>query len=163
MHLVVDPVLADLRVTAADHPSLDAHIERFADEIKAEPRCFGRLGGIDPKPFPSHIARACSRETGFRIAALHEGRVLGLARVDDRGEVTMVVVAAARGRGVGLALARAMVDRARAEGFERLVLRSSRRSRAVIALAESMGFVVVDLGRGRIDLILDLVRAASSA
>ncbi len=72
----------------------------------------------------------------------------------------MVVVADARGRGVGLALARAMIDRARADGCRRLVLRSSRRSRAAVALAESMGFVVVDLGRGRIDLILDLVQAA---
>ena len=86
--------------------------------------------------------------------------MVGLARVDDAGEVFVVVVAAARGRGVGLALARAMVDRARADGVARLVLRSSRRSRAVVALAESMGFVVVDLGRGRIDLILDLVQAA---
>jgi GNAT superfamily N-acetyltransferase len=102
----------------------------------------------------------CSRESGFRIAALHEGRVVGLARVDDDGEVFMVVVAEARGRGVGLALARAMIDRARAGGCRRLVLRSSRRSRAAVALAESMGFVVVDLGRGRIDLILDLVQAA---
>lgn len=163
MHLVVEPVLADLRITAADHPSLDAGIERFADEIRAEPRYFGRLGGTDPKPFPSLVARVCSRESGFRIAALHKGRVVGLARVDDRGEVFMVVAAAARGRGVGLALARASVDRARADGFDRLVLRSSRRSRAAIALAESMGFVVVDLGRGRVDLILDLVHAMSSA
>ena len=160
MDLVIDPLLADLRITAADHPSLDGGIERFADEIKAEPRYFGRPDGTGPKPFPSLVARVCSRESGFRIAALHEGRVVGLARVDDEGEAFVVVVAAARGRGVGLALARAMVDRARADGCTRLVLRSSRRSRAAVALAESMGFVLVDLGRGRIDLILDLVRAA---
>jgi GNAT superfamily N-acetyltransferase len=160
MDLVIDPPLADLRITAADHPSLDGGIERFADEIRTEPRYFGRLDGTGPKPFPSLVARACSRESGFRIAALHEGRVVGLARVDDEGEVFMIVVAAARGRGVGLALARAMVERARSVGCTRLVLRSSRRSRAAIALAESMGFVVVDVGRGRIDLILDLVRAA---
>ena len=163
MDLVTDlpfPPIEDLRITAADHPSLDGGVERFADEIKAEPRYFGRLDGTGPKPFPSLIARVCSRESGFRIAALHEGRVVGLARVDDDGEVFMVVVAEARGRGVGLALARAMIDRARADGCRRLVLRSSRRSRAAVALAESMGFVVVDLGRGRIDLILDLVQAA---
>jgi hypothetical protein len=53
-----------------------------------------------------------------------------------------------------------MVDRARSEGCRRLVLRSSRRSRAAVALARSMGFVVVDVGLGRIELILDLVRAA---
>ena len=127
---------------------------------RTEPRYFGRLDGTGPKPFPSLIARVCSRESGFRIAALHEGRVVGLARVDDAGEVFVVVVADARGRGVGLALARALIDRARAHGCRRLVLRSSRRSRAAVALAESMGFVVVDLGRGRIELILDLVQAA---
>ena len=163
MDLLTDaasPMFVDLRITPADHPSLDGGVERFADEIKAEPRYFGRLDGTGPKPFPSLIARVCSRESGFRIAALHEGRVVGLARVDDAGEVFVVVVADARGRGVGLALARALIDRARMDGCRRLVLRSSRRSRAAVALAESMGFVVVDLGRGRIDLILDLVQAA---
>jgi GNAT superfamily N-acetyltransferase len=157
---VNDHVLADVRITPADHPSLDAGVARFADEVKAEPRYFGRPADPGPKPFPSLIARVCSRESGFRFAALHEGRVVGLARVDDQGEVFMVVVAAARGRGVGLALARAMVVRAKADGCTRLVLRSSRRSRAAVALAESMGFIVVDVGRGRIELILDLVRAA---
>lgn len=163
MDLVTDlplPPYEDLRIIAADHPSLDSGIARFADEIRTEPRYFGRPHGTGPKPFPSLIARACSRESGFRIAALHEGRVVGVARVDDDGEVFMVVVADARGRGVGLALARRMIDRARADGCSRLVLRASRRSRAAVALAESMGFVVVDLGRGRIDLILDLVQAA---
>jgi GNAT superfamily N-acetyltransferase len=106
------------------------------------------------------VARVCSRESGFRIAALHEGRIVGLARVDDRGEVLVVVVAAARGRGVGLALAHAMVDRARADGVARLVLRSSRRSRAIVALAESVGFVAADVGLGRVELTLDLRRAA---
>ena len=163
MDLVTDAVsrtFEGLRITPADHPSLDGGVERFADEIRTEPRYFGRLDGTGPKPFPSLIARVCSRESGFRIAALHEGRVVGLARVDDAGEVFVVVVADARGRGVGLALARALIDRARAHGCRRLVLRSSRRSRAAVALAESMGFVVVDLGRGRIELILDLVQAA---
>ena len=97
MDLVTDPVLADVRITAADHPSLDAGVARFADEVKAEPRYFGRPGGPGPKPYPSLIARVCSRESGFRIAALHEGRVVGLARVDDHGEVFMVVVALPEG------------------------------------------------------------------
>jgi GNAT superfamily N-acetyltransferase len=160
MDLAVDAVLEDLRIIAADHPSLDAGIEQFADEVRAEPRCFGRFDGTGPKPFPSVVARVCSRESGFRIAALHEGRIVGLARVDDRGEVLVVVVAAARGRGVGLALAHAMVDRARADGVPRLVLRSSRRSRAIVALAESVGFVAADVGLGRVELTLDLRRAA---
>jgi GNAT superfamily N-acetyltransferase len=160
MELAPDPVLADVRIIPADHPSLDAQVAQFAAVVRAEPRYFGRPNNPGPKPFPSLIARVCSRESGFRIAALHEGRVVGLARVDDHGEVYVVVVAASRGRGVGLALARALVDRARADGCTRLVLRSSRRSRAAVALAESMGFVVVDVGRGQIELILDLVRAA---
>jgi GNAT superfamily N-acetyltransferase len=160
MDLAVDAVLEDLRIIAADHPSLDAGVEQFADEVRAEPRCFGRFDGTGPKPFPSVVARVCSRESGFRIAALHEGRIVGLARVDDRGEVLVVVVAAARGRGVGLALARAMVDRARADGVPRLVLRSSRRSRAIVALAESVGFIGADVGLGRVELTLDLRRAA---
>ena len=89
-------------------------VERFADEIRAKPRYFGRPDGTGPKPFPSLIAWVCSCESGFRIAALHQGRVVvGLARVDDDGEVFMVVVAEARGRGVGSAPARAVLDRSR--------------------------------------------------
>jgi len=160
MDLVTDSAATDVRIIAADHPSLDSGVARFADEVRAEPRYFGRTGDPGPKPFPSLIARVCSRESGFRFAALHEGRVVGLARVDDHGEVFIVVVAAARGRGVGLALARAMVERARDRGYTRVVLRSSRRSRAAVALAESMGFIVVDVGLGRIELILHLVQAA---
>ena len=139
-------MLADVRITAADHPSLDAGVARFADEVKAEPRYFGRPGGTRAEAVSLSHRAGVLRESGFRIAALHEGRVVGLARVDDDGEVFMVVVAAARGRGVGLALARAMVERARDRGCRRLVLRSSRRSRAAVALAESMGFIVVDAG-----------------
>jgi GNAT superfamily N-acetyltransferase len=161
MQVVIDP--PGVRIAAADHPSLDTAVAEFAARLRAEPRYFGRLDGSAPKPFPSLIARVCSRESGFRIAALYEGRVIGLARVDDRGEVYVVVAAAARGRGLGLALARAVVERARADGRTRLVLRSSRRSRAALALGVAMGFVAVDLGRGRVDLILDLGAATSSA
>ena len=69
----------------------------------------------------------------------------------------MVVARDHRGRGVGRALAAAVVERSRALGYTRLVMRSSRRSRAALTMGASMGFTVVDLGRGRVDLILDLV------
>jgi GNAT superfamily N-acetyltransferase len=71
--------------------------------------------------------------------------------------VWVVVGADHRGRGVGTALAAAVVARSRALGYTRLVMRSSRRSRAALAMGASMGFTVVDLGRGRVDLILDLL------
>jgi GNAT superfamily N-acetyltransferase len=68
-----------------------------------------------------------------------------------------------RGQGVGTVLARSVVERARALGFVRLCLRSSRRSRAATSLATSMGFMVIERGAGRLDLVLDLAPASHSA
>ena len=152
-----------LFIVAADHPSLDGDVARFAAALRAETRYFGPAAASNPKPFPSLVERLCSRESGFRIAAKREADVIGMAGVDDRGHVLIAVAEPERGRGVGTALARAVVHRARSVGYTRLVLRSSRRSRAAIALGTAMGFAVVDHGRGRIDLILDLVPASSTA
>ena len=152
-----------LLIVAADHPSLDGDVARFADALRAETRYFGPAASANPKPFPSLVERLCSRQGGFRIAARRGAELIGMAGVDDHGNVLIAVAEQERGRGVGTVLARAVVERARAHGVTRLVLRSSRRSRAATALGRAMGFAVVDHGRGRIDLILDLVPVTSTA
>jgi GNAT superfamily N-acetyltransferase len=155
-------------IVAADHPSLDGAIDQFLDQLRHEPRFFGPSGSANPKPFPSLIEGLShsgdgARGTCFRLAALDDGRVIGLARVDPGGHVLVAVSLERRGQGVGTVLARSVVERARALGFVRLCLRSSRRSRAATSLATSMGFMVIERGAGRLDLVLDLAPASHSA
>jgi GNAT superfamily N-acetyltransferase len=162
MHTTIDTESA-LHVVAADHPSLDDDVSRFAETLRSERRTFGPSGAANPKPFPSLVERLRRDDGGVRLAALVDGEVVGLARVDRAGEVLIAVAASHRGRGIGTSLASHLVERARAHGYGRLVLRSSRRSLAATSLGRSMGFAVVDQGRGRIDLILDLAPASYSA
>lgn len=156
-------------IVAADHPSLDDALHEFLDALRREPRFFGPTGSANPKPFPSLIdglstpATADVGDGSFRLAAVDAGRVVGLARVDASGSVLVAVAPGERGRGIGTALARAVVDRARALGFLRLCLRSSRRSRAATTMATAMGFLVIDRGGGRVDLVLDLTPASHTA
>jgi GNAT superfamily N-acetyltransferase len=151
-----------LVVVAADHPSLTAEIERFVMDVRAESRFLGPTAAAAPKPGRTLLARLSEPGPGVRVAGTLDGRVLGLARVDHRGELWVAVTAEHRGRGVGTAIAAELISRCRTLGYTRLVMRSSRRSRAALALGASMGFTVVDLGRGRVDLILDLAPDASA-
>jgi GNAT superfamily N-acetyltransferase len=153
-------------VVAADHPSLTDEVDRFVMDVRAETRFFGPTAAAAPKPSRTLLARLGEQGSGMRVAATLGGRVIGLARVDDLGELWVAVAAEHRGRGVGTAIAAALIDRCRTLGYTRLVMRSSRRSRAALALGGSMGFTLVELGRGRVDLILDLAEqrgAPSSA
>ncbi len=66
-----------------------------------------------------------------------------LAEVSEPGEAEfrmLSVAAAARGRGVGEALVRAVLDRARALGADRVVLSSAEQMRAAHRLYERLGF-----------------------
>ncbi len=138
-------------IVAADHPSLIDARERFASELRAEQRFFGRSAG-DPKPFPSLISKLLAGE-GARLAAMVDGRIIGLACIQADGEASVAVVEEWRGRGVASALLGATIDRSRRMGHSMVFVRSSHRSRAVAAIGESLGGTVVDLGRGRIELI----------
>ena len=143
-----------IRLVAADHPSLDGATQRFGDELRAERRYFG-LGARDvSKPFPSVISEV-TRLDGFRMALLEGDRVVALARIDATGTATMAVAADRRRSGLGTSLMQAIVERARRSGFDRIVMPASFRSAALVELGESLGASVVDLGRGRIDLIFE--------
>lgn len=155
-------------IVAADHPSLDGAVGRFLDELRREPRFSGPSSSANPKPFPSLVdglssAGAPDPTAGFRLAALDGARVVGLARVDPTGQMLVAVAPDRRGDGVGTHLARHVVDRSRAVGFTRLCLRSSRRSRAATSLATAMGFMVIERGPGRVDLVLDLTPTSHTA
>jgi GNAT superfamily N-acetyltransferase len=143
------------RIVAADHPSLDRDVDRFLDGLRREPRFFGPSARANPKPFPSQI-RSLGDRDGFRLAAVEGTTVIGLIRVDEAGEVWIAVDAAWRGRGVGTTLGEAALARAIELGYGRLVLRSTRRSGAARGVGEALGCTVVEVARGRTDLIVDL-------
>ncbi len=157
-----DAPAATIQVVGADHPSLDREVDAFLTRLGAEPRYFGPSASANPKPFPSLI-RALGERDGFRMAAVDGGRVIGLVRIDASGQAHLAVAVDRRGVGVGTLLGRAAVDRAIQLGYTRIVLRSSRRSRAARRVGESLGCVVVEHGRGRTDLIVDLHTSRRSA
>jgi GNAT superfamily N-acetyltransferase len=149
-------------IVSADHPSLDDDIERFAQRLRAERRYLGPSASANPKPGRALIDGVCNVGDGIRVAALDGTDVIGLARVDPSGQVLIAVDPDRRGAGVGTAMAAELVRRARVAGHTRLVLHSSRRSRAATALGRAMGFTVVEQERGRVDLILHLRRTRSA-
>lgn len=152
----------DLLIVAADHPALEGDVDRFIDELRAEPRYFGPSARTNPKPFPSLLASLRERG-GFRLAVIECGRVVGLVRVDGAGEVAIAVAREYRGQGIGTRLGAAALDRAVSLNYRRLVIRSSRRSRAARRVGEALGCFVVDRERGRTDLIVDLTWAERTA
>lgn len=142
-------------VVAADHPSLDRAVDDFIAALRAEQRFFGPSGRANPKPFPSLIAQL-GQPGGFRLAAMSAGSMIGLVRVDEGGSVFIAVASDRRGRGVGTSLLTTALERAAHLQYGRLVIRSSRRSRAVRSVGERLGCVVVDGERGRTDVILSV-------
>jgi GNAT superfamily N-acetyltransferase len=142
-----------ISIVPVDHPSLGGDIDRFLAELRAEPRYFGPSAKANPKPFPSLID-AIGGRSGFRLAAIERCRVVGMCRVDDGGELYVAVVADRRGDGVGQFLARAALQRAADLHYPVLTARSTRRSRAMLRLCEQFGCTVIELDRGRTELIL---------
>lgn len=170
LDLVIDRTTADhsfshhdsLRVVAADHPALARDVHDFLVDLRNEPRYFGPSARANPKPFPSLID-ALGERTGIRLAAVEDGDVIGVIRIDVHGDVLMAVRSDRRGRGVGTALGRVALRRAIELDYRRLVIRSTQRSRAARRIGESLGCTVVDVGRGRTELIIDLATSSDIA
>ena len=150
------------RIVAADHPSLGHDVHTFVDDLRSESRFFGPTARTNPKPFPSLIDSLTARG-GFRLAATDGEAIIGLVRVDDDGQLTIAVRADRRGCGLGTELGRAALRRAIELGYGRVVLRSTRRSRAAHRIGEALGCTVVQLDRGRTDLILELAPTSDIA
>ena len=149
-------------IVAADHPSLERDVEEFLCHLSKERRFFGPSASSNPKPFPSLI-RALSERGGFRLAAIECGRVIGLVRVDQVSELHIAVAVEHRGLGIGTALGQAALDRAMVLEYTRVVMRTTRRSKAARRAGEAMGCTVVENVRGRTDLIALLPTGLRSA
>jgi len=151
-----------MRIVAINHPSLTASVDGFLAELRTEKRFFGRPSGWGSKPFPSLIARL-AEPSGLRMGALEGSRLIALANVGDDGEVALAIVADRRGCGIGADLLSNLLRRARRVGYRRLVLPTTHRSPALLAVADVLGAVAVDVGLGRVDLIFDVDRCAQLA
>jgi GNAT superfamily N-acetyltransferase len=151
-----------MRIVAINHPSLTASVDGFLHELRAEKRFFGRPSGWGTKPYPSLIARLAD-PAGLRMGAVEGGRLIALANVDGDGEVALAIVADRRGCGIGADLLSTLLRRAQRVGFRRLVLPTTYRSPALLAIADVLGAVAVEVGRGRVDLIFDVDRFAQLA
>jgi GNAT superfamily N-acetyltransferase len=149
-------------IAAADHPSLDDAVARFITDLRSETRYFGPSGRRNPKPFPS-LLQELEQRGGFRLAAMTGTRVVGLVRVDEGGAVFIAVAADCRRNGIGALLLTAAIERSSVVLHRRLVIRSTHRSRAVRGLGERFGCTALDLGRGRIEIILPSASIATSA
>lgn len=141
-------------IVAIAHPSLDRLVDPFADELRSEPRRFGRLAAANPKPFPSLVAKIVTNDR-YRFGAVDDGHLVAMASLAIDGDVAMAVTQSHRGRGIGSMLMVHAVDVADRFGVGRLRMESSRRSTAVAALAVRHGWTVVDIGSGRIDVLHD--------
>lgn len=149
-------------IVSIDHPSLTETVETFLQELRAEKRYFGAAARTGSKPFPSLINRLAHAD-GTRVGVFDDGRLVGLARVGGDSIVTVAVAADRRDQGIGADLLRTLLERAREQGHRRVVLPVSRRSDALVSVADDLGAVVVDLGRGRIDVIFEFACEARPA
>jgi len=154
-------------LVAPGHPSLDGALGRFCDELRAEPRWFGRKADHAARPSAVLVRRLAADGPAIRLAAVSDGELIGLARIDLGGpssdvrslgshggaELLVAVAAPWRRMGVALALGREVVARAHVIGIPRIVMRTSYRGAELRELGASLGFQVVDLGQGRIDLV----------
>ena len=154
-------------VAAAAHPSLDDAVRRFHDHLRVEARSFGARRAVSPPPGASLVRRLDRPGPGIALAAMVDGEVIGLARIDesatDGPELLIAVATPWRRRGVATALGRATVARAHAAGVPRIVMPAGRRCARVHELGAELGFRVFDLGAGRLDLVRSSEPAVRSA
>ena len=116
-------------VVDALHPSLDDELERFFDDLHDEPRYFGPSASDNPKPFRSLVECAAATRWVSVGGAGVRTALVGVARVDEAGELFIAVTADRRGAGIGTTLGHAAVQRAACLGHRRVVLRTTRRHR----------------------------------
>ena len=157
---MLDP---DVIIAAADHPSLDEGVADFLAGLRAEQRYFGPTGSEQPETHSPSVIDGLGQSHGLPT----RGRRPRPRRRDrsgrcQAGDVLLAVQMGRRNRGIGTALLTAAIERAGAGSWSRLVIRTSHRSSAVKRAAEHVGAVAVDVGRGRVDLIVAVDKATHS-
>lgn len=147
-------------VVAIGHPSLQSLVGPFVDTLRAETRRFDRAGLHNPKPFPSLI-RKVSDPGRRRFGVMTDGDLVGMASLADNGEVAMAIGASHRGQGIGTSLLQHVALTAERDGYTRLLMESSRRSRPIAQLGSKFGWTSFDLPHGRVEMTLQLPSRAT--
>jgi N-acetylglutamate synthase-like GNAT family acetyltransferase len=103
----------------------------------------------------------------MRLAAVTDGEIVGLGAIDVTAacgpELVVAVAEPWRGQGVAGVIAQVLVQRADAAGVERIVMHTNGPSAGVRSLGAALGFQLVDLGAGRLDLLRMLSPARQTA
>jgi len=147
-------------VVAIGHPSLHSLVGPFVDTLRAESRRFDRAGIRNPKPFPSLIRKVADPDRR-RFGVVTNGDLIGMASLADDGEVAMAIAATHRGRGIGTSLLRHVALTAERDGYTRLLMESSRRSRPIAQLGTKFGWTSFDLPHGRVEMTLQFPSRAT--
>ena len=119
---------------------------------------------LGPKPKLSAAELTYLTEVDHRtheaLAAIdpEDGSIVGVARYAPEpdapgvGDVAFFVLEAWQGQGIGTLLGRALVERADANGVERLVATTFAHNRAARAVLRRIGFRTVAIGAGVVEL-----------
>lgn len=147
-------------VVAIGHPSLQSLVDPFVDTLRGETRRFGRAGICNPKPFPSLIRKVADPERR-RFGMMEDRELVGMASLAPDGEVAMAIAASHRGRGIGTRLLQHVALTAERDGYTRLLMDSTRRSRPIAMLGDRFGWTSFDLPHGRVEMSLQLPSRAT--
>ncbi|WP_040491949.1 GNAT family N-acetyltransferase [Ilumatobacter nonamiensis] len=147
-------------VVAIGHPSLQSLVGPFVETIRTETRRFDRAGIRNPKPFPSLIRKVTDPDRRL-FGVMTDGELVGMGSLADDGEVAMAIAATHRGRGIGTCLLQHLALTAERDGYTRLLMESSRRSRPIAQLGTKFGWTSFDLPHGRVEMTLQLPSRAT--
>jgi len=154
-------------VVAAAHPSLAGAVRHFCDTLRAEAALVGPPSLTPSTALIALVHRLEASTPDITLAAMSDGDVIGLARIEEAApagpELIVAVAARRRRQGVAMALGRAIVARAHAAGVPRIVVRTSRHGDDLHGLADVLGCRAFDLGHGRLDLVRAVGPAIRSA
>jgi ribosomal protein S18 acetylase RimI-like enzyme len=131
------PPLTIRPATSADRPHIAELAEYFWDEVEIE--CFGRSYQVDT--LPAYVARDGDEIVGVASYA-REGDVVNL--------VMLNVLPLWQGRGAAHGLIAAMVQVARAENAERIVLATTNDDLPALGLYQRLGFTITRVLVGRL-------------
>lgn len=147
-------------VVAIAHPSLSCLVAPFVDTLRNETRRFDRAGIGNPKPFPSLIRKVTDPHRR-QFGVMTGGELVGMASLAADGEVAIAIASTHRGRGFGTGLLQHLAVTAERDGYTRLLMESSRRSRPIAQLGDKFGWTSFDLPHGRVEMTLQLPTRAT--
>ena len=113
------------------------------------------IDASNPKPFPS-LVRKVTDPRRVRFGVMTEHGLVAMASLSHDGEISMAVAAEHRGLGFGTKLLTHVIQVAEHAEFGRIFMTTSRRGGPIPHLGQRLGWTVVEVSAGRLDLFLDL-------